>query len=159
MWSLQEFGHLREECPDEDPCFMETYHRDEVESPEQWLRLKTQEQLSAQKPEKGLSASQATWDGGLDVFLAIWRTKVGVSPVESLGTRRCAAPFRVKRSCHLPEKERGIGVAAPRGRQPPEGPAPLSTLGPPSVEESRQGKCHSGLERGLNGHPLTESQG
>ncbi|MGH0141408.1 UNVERIFIED_CONTAM: hypothetical protein FKN15_039165 [Acipenser sinensis] len=29
-----EFGHLKEECPYEDPCFMEVYHRDEVESPE-----------------------------------------------------------------------------------------------------------------------------
>ncbi|MGH0158435.1 UNVERIFIED_CONTAM: hypothetical protein FKN15_040304 [Acipenser sinensis] len=64
-----EFGHYKEECPYDNPCFVMACARDEVESPDEWFCLKAQDQLSAVKLEMGPSASQAEWDGGLDALL------------------------------------------------------------------------------------------
>ncbi|MGH0133914.1 UNVERIFIED_CONTAM: hypothetical protein FKN15_053890 [Acipenser sinensis] len=49
-------------------------------------------------------------------FSTASRSKVGASPVESLGTIQCSAPFRVKRSRHLPKRGRRGGAAVPGGR-------------------------------------------
>ncbi|MGH0156921.1 UNVERIFIED_CONTAM: hypothetical protein FKN15_032671 [Acipenser sinensis] len=47
-----------------DPCFMMTYTKDEMESLDEWLRLKAQDQLSIRKPELPICSN------GLDTLLA-----------------------------------------------------------------------------------------
>ncbi|MGH0175775.1 UNVERIFIED_CONTAM: hypothetical protein FKN15_071526 [Acipenser sinensis] len=88
-------------CPYEDALFMEAFWQDEVESVEELLRLK------ASQPPKT----------DLDTFLPASRTKAGASPVQSPGTTQCAGPFRVKGSCHLPDRGRRGGAAMPLGTQ------------------------------------------
>ncbi|MGH0125098.1 UNVERIFIED_CONTAM: hypothetical protein FKN15_059275 [Acipenser sinensis] len=78
-----------------------------------------------------------------------WRIKDCASPVENSGTIRCTAPFRVKRSCHLPERGRSGGVAIPGANnvnKPNEGSEPASS----AHKESEEVKV-SAVEEHSNG--------